>query len=128
MSEFFFDNKMPLIPVQVALNGKKGIVRMTGNLSTGSTYMVIPPAVAETLGYDLSKPEDKVSVATVTGNETLPLITLDEVSVFNKTIPRVKAIIKELPEESRIGCVVGLTFLRHVQFAVDYQTGTITIQ
>jgi predicted aspartyl protease len=127
MAEFFFDNKKPLIPVQVALNGKKGIVRTTGSLSTGSTYVVIPPAVAETLGYEPETYEGKVSIATSSGVEKLPMITLDEVTVFNKTFPRVKAIIKELPEDSRIGCIVGLTFLRNIQLVIDYATGTITI-
>jgi clan AA aspartic protease (TIGR02281 family) len=128
MTEFFFDSSKPMIPILVTLNGRKGIVRVQGILSTGSTFVSIPEEVAETLGYDTSKAKEKMKVSTPNGIIDVPVITLDEVSVLGLSAPRVKAIVVPFPEESRVNCILGLTYLRHFSFAVDYATGAMTIE
>ena len=128
MVEHFFDTSKPMIPVMVTLNGKKGMVRVHGVVDTGSTFVGIPEEIAETLGYDKKKVKEKVKVATNSGMVQLPLITLDEVSVLNMTATRVKAVIIPFTEESRINCLIGLTFLRNFNIAIDYTTGSLTVE
>lgn len=127
MAEYFFDNKKPLIPIVVTLNGRKGLVRVEGIIDTGSTFVVIPPEVAETLGYEIKKAE-KVEVATPEGLKKVPVITLDEVSVMGQMAPRVKATILPFPEEARINCLVGMTYLRNFGLGIDFTTGTMTLE
>jgi clan AA aspartic protease (TIGR02281 family) len=128
MAEYFFDNKKPMIPVFVGLNGKKGLIRVQGIVDTGSTFVTIPPAVAETMGYDLDNPEERVEVSTPSGMMSVPLITLDEVSIMGLTAPRVKTAVIPFPEQSRVNCLVGLTFLRNFSVSIDYPTGTLRIE
>lgn len=127
MVEQFFDNKRPLIPIFVTLNGKKGVVRVQGIIDTGSTFVDIPPEVAETLGYDVKKGEGMVEVSTTGGMRSVPVITLDEVSVLGKTAPQIKATISQFTDESRINCLIGMTFLRGFTLSIDYTTGTLKL-
>ena len=128
MAEFFFDSTKPMITLLVTLNGKKGVIRVQGILSTGSTFVSIPEEVAETLGYDISNVDEKVKVSTPNGTMEVPIITLDEVSILGLTAPRVKAIVVPFPEEARVNCILGLTYLRNFSFAIDYSTGAMTIE
>lgn len=128
MAETFFDGKRPMIPVMVMLNGKKGVVRVQAIVDTGSTFVAIPFEIAETLGYDLHKVNDRAQVSTPNGLLTVPIITLDEVNVMGKSVAQVKAAVVPFPEESRVTCLLGLSFLRNFGFSVDYSTGTFKIE
>jgi len=127
MAEQFFDNKKPMIPVMVTLNGKKGVIRVQGIIDTGATFVVIPYEIAETLGYDLHKINERAQVSTPNGLITVPLITMDEINVMGKSVPQVKVAILPFPEESRVCCLVGLSFLRHFSLSIEYSTGTIIL-
>ena len=83
--------------------------------------------VAETLGYDLDNAEERVKISTPHGTLDVPLVTLDEVTVLGKTAARIKTAIIPIPEEARINCVIGLTFLRNFTLGIDYSTGTLTL-
>lgn len=128
MAEVFFDNKKPMIPVIVSLNGKKGVVRVHGIIDTGSTLCAIPPEVAETLGYDLDEKEDSANVSTSDGLKEVPTVTLDEVTIMGVTATRVKTAVVPFPEETRVNCLVGLTYLRNFNMSVDFSTGTLTLE
>ena len=117
-----------MIPVMVMLNGKKGVIRLQGIIDTGATYLAIPYEIAETLGYDLHKANERAQVSTPSGLLTVPLITLDEVNVMGKSVPQIKAAVMPFPEEARVNCLVGLSFLRHFTFSVDYATGTFKLE
>ena len=127
MAEQFFDNKKPMIPVMVTLNGKKGVIRVQGIIDTGATFVAIPYEIAETLGYDLHKINERAQVSTPNGLITVPLITMDEINVMGKSVPQVKVAILPFPEESRVCCLVGLSFLRHFSLSIEYSTGTIIL-
>lgn len=128
MTEIFFDGKRPMIPVMVMLNGKKGVVRVQGIVDTGSTFVAIPFEIAETLGYDLHKVNERAQVSTPNGLLTVPVITLDEVNVMGKSVAQVKAAVVPFPEEARVACLLGLSFLRNFVFSVDYSTGSFKLE
>jgi len=128
MTEIFFDGKRPMIPVMVMLNGKKGVVRVQGIVDTGSTFVAIPFEIAETLGYDLHKVNERAQVSTPNGLLTVPVITLDEVNVMGKSVAQVKAAVVPFPEEAKVTCLLGLSFLRNFVFSVDYSTGTFKLE
>ena len=128
MSDQFFDNKKPMIPVMVTFNGKKGMVRLQGIIDTGSTFVAIPYEIAENLGYDLHKVNERAQVSTPNGLLTVPIITMDEVNVMGKSVPQVKVAIVPFPEEARVCCLVGLSFLRHFSITIEYSTGTIKLE
>jgi clan AA aspartic protease (TIGR02281 family) len=128
MAEQFFDNKRPMIPVMVTLNGKKGVIRVQGIIDTGATFVSIPYEIAESLGYDLHKINERAQVSTPNGLITVPLITMDEVNVMGKSVPQVKVAVLPFPEEARVCCLVGLSFLRNFSFTIEYATGTIKLE
>jgi predicted aspartyl protease len=128
MVEHFFDKSKPVIPVLVSLNGKKGLVRVQAVVSTGSTFVCIPEEVAETMGYDVKASKEKVKIETPCCVLEVPLITLDEVSVLGISAPMVKTAIVPFPEDSRVSCILGLTYLRNFSVAIDYQTGSLTME
>jgi len=101
-----------LITIEVAIfkGAKSRIVRMA--LDTGASRVMVPWHVLEALGYAPAKARNKVSITTASGTEIAPLVTLDRVKVLGKTITRVSAICHDLPSQSPVDGLLGLSFLK----------------
>jgi len=68
--------------------------------------------VLEALGYAPAKARKKASITTASGTEIAPLVILDKVSVLGKTVAKVPAICHDLPPQSPVDGLLGLSFLK----------------
>lgn len=80
-------------------------------LDTGATYLMLPWDVAEVLGYDPARVREKVSITTASGMEIVPLLSLEKVKVLGKEVAGVKAFCHDLPSQSAVDGLLGLSFL-----------------
>lgn len=103
------------LDVEIFKGSKSRIVRMA--LDTGATFLMLPWDVAEILSYDPAKVREKISITTASGIEILPLLTLEKVKVLGKEVNAVKAICHNLPSQSAVDGLLGLSFLKH--FGID---------
>jgi len=89
MVEFNFDLKAPIIIVNPKLEGMNGIKKVNMALDTGVTYILIRWDVAEALGYEPELSRERIAMTTASGIEKVPLITLNSVSIYGKTVHNV---------------------------------------
>ena len=98
MAKLKFDSNLPVIILDVTLEGKIAKRRIKIAIDTGATYTMIPWEIAEALGYrpDISK--QRVTLITASGVERAPLIEIDSLRVFDKEIRNTKVICHDLPQ------------------------------
>ena len=104
------DPEAGLITVEVAIfkGTKSRLVRMA--LDTGASLVMVSWNVLEVLGYAPAKARKKVSITTASGTEIAPLVTLDRVEVLGKGVAKVPGICHDLPPQSPVDDLLGLSF------------------
>lgn len=98
------------LEVEVFRRPKSRIVRIA--LDTGATYVMVPFHVLEALGYAHRKACKKLSITTASGIKTAPLVNLDKLKAMGKTVAAVPAICHDLPRQSPVDGLLGLSFLK----------------
>ena len=93
--------------------------QLLGAVDTGASGMMISFEVARSLGYSLlGAPTEAV----LTGNGVIhaPKIVLGRVDVGRASATELEAICHDLPEESLIDALVGLSFLTRFDVRFDF--------
>jgi len=96
-------------------------------VDTGSSYVVIPWRLINALGIKID-PKRVLQITTATTVETVPKITIPEVKVIGKSVKDVEAIVKDLPPESHVDGLLGLSFLRHFRLTIDFKKGLLSLE
>lgn len=80
--KFEFDKDLPVIVVDVELQGVDitGTIRMA--LDTGATLTIIPWQVASVLGLQPELSRKRIDIATASGIESVPVVTLKSLVIF----------------------------------------------
>jgi len=106
------DPRASLITVEVEIfkGTKSRIVRMA--LDTGATYVMVPWHVVEALGYAPAKARRSISITTASGTEIAPMLRLDKVTVLGKSVEKAPTICHDLPPQSPVNGLLGLSFLK----------------
>ena len=121
-----FDPAGAIIPVLVELEGDVTQF-LTMAVDTGATYVILPWRVAEALGHDPATARQRVEITTASGVERVPLITIRSIRVAGETVQHVPALVHDLPPQSRVDGLLGLSFLRHFRVLVDFQDGRLEL-
>ena len=125
MARYEFGKGRGIIPIFVKINDEV-VVKM--GLDTGATYTLIPWKTAKSLNLGAEKNEIKIRAMTAEGRCEVPLINLNSILVLDKKIENVKAVIHDLPENSHIDGLLGLSFLNHVKLTIDFRNGWLEIE
>jgi len=67
-------------------------------------------------------------IITASGVEKAPLVTLKSISVMAKKALDVKAVVHDLPPESYVDGLLGLSFLRRFKICLDFRGGIFEIE
>jgi clan AA aspartic protease (TIGR02281 family) len=113
------------LEVEVFRRAKSRIVRMA--LDTGATYVMVPFHVLEALGYAPRKARKKLSITTASGTKTAPLVNLDKLKAMGKTVAAVPAICHDLPRQSPVDGLLGLSFLKWFDVDLHFRTRTLRL-
>jgi len=111
------------LEVEVFRGSKSRIIRMA--LDTGATFLMLPWDIAAILGYDVAQIQERLSITTASGVEIVPLLTLERVRVLGQEIRRVKAICHNLPAQSAVDGLLGLSFLKHFDIDLYFRQGRL---
>jgi len=125
MSTLPFDPLASIIVVNVVLKAKHPYTAKLV-LDTGSSFVVLPRALVIDLGLAI---DQKNTVVTTTASmvETVPEISIPEVTFLDKTVKNVRGIVKDLPSESGVDGLLGLSFLKHFKLTIDFTKGLLTL-
>lgn len=115
-----------IVDVEIFKNGTSRILRMV--LDTGATFVMIPPKIAEYLGYEVSKSKRLVQMTTPSGSLRVPSITLERVKALDHELQNVEAVCHELPSTSRVDGLLGLSFIKHFDTDIHYLQGILQIR
>ena len=116
------DPRSDLIAIEVEIfrGAKSRIVRMA--LDTGASYLMVPWNVAEVLGYTPAKVRRQVPITTASGTEIAPLLILEKVQVLGKAVSKVQAFCHDLPPQSPVDGLLGLSFLRWFDIDLHFRS------
>jgi len=122
-----FDPEAPFIPLKVEIKSRRGVEIATLALDTGSTYVILPWRLATALGLKFD-PTKTVKTTTVSTVENSPLTFIPQVTALGKSVRDVPCLIRDLPRESGVDGLLGLSFLRHFKLKIDFKKGILGIE
>lgn len=122
------DIQEAVIPLKVRLEGEREVKKINMALDTGATYVMLPWEIAEVLGYEPELSKERINMITASGVEKVPLITLKVVDVLGKRAENIKAIVHDLPQESYIDGLLGLSFLKNFNVSLKFREGVLEIE
>lgn len=126
MSLLKFNPQLSSIILDTYLEGKiKLHVKFV--LDTGASYVVLPWWIAGGLGLAID-PKNLVSTTTASSVENVPYTIIPKVTVLDKTLKNVPCIIKDLPQESGVDGLLGLSFLRNFYLSLDFAKGILQLE
>ena len=126
--KYKFDPDAPIIVVEPELEGEIVTERIKMALDTGATYTMVPWKIARVLGLKPEISEKWVDITTASGVESVPLISLNSIILFDKKVDDMDIIIHDLPARSYVDGLLGLSFLRNFKLCLDFQKGILEIE
>lgn len=96
-------------------------------LDTGASLLVIPWKIATSLGLHID-PNNLIDTTTASTVESSPLTIIPEVSVLGKSAKNIECIVRDLPKESGVDGLLGLSFLKHFKITLDFKKGILKLE
>ncbi len=126
--KYKFDPDAHIIVVEPELEGENvtEIIKMA--LDTGATYTMIPWKIARVLGLKPEISERRVDITTASGVESVPLINLKSITLFDKKVDNMDVVIHDLPSRSYVDGLLGLSFLKNFKICLDFREGILEIE
>jgi aspartyl protease family protein len=114
--------------VEPELEGENITERIRVVLDTGATYTMIPWKIAGTLGLKPEVSERRMDITTASGVESVPLINLKSMMLFDKKVNDMDVVVHDLPPRSYVDGLLGLSFLRKFRVCLDFRKGVLEIE
>lgn len=121
-----FDPETPSIIVDADIKASLPTIARLA-LDTGASYVALPWKLTSAIGIAID-PKRTLQITTATTVETVPEIIIPQISVLGKTVRRVMGIVKDLPPESPVDGLLGLSFLKHFKLTLDFQKGMLRLE
>lgn len=118
-----FDPRAPIIVVDAEVTGRISTVTKL-ILDTGASLVVLPWKLVIGIGIPID-PEKTIQTTTATTIETVPKVIIPEIKVLGKSVKNVEAIIKDLPSESSVDGLLGLSFLKYFHLKINFKKGEL---
>jgi len=123
-----FDISASVIVVEPELEGEyvSEIIKMV--LDTGATYTMLPWKIARVLGLKAEVSERRIDIITASGVESVPLVNLKSIRLFDKKVSNIDVVIHDLPAKSYVDGLLGLNFLRNFELYINFKGGYFEIK
>lgn len=127
MTQLKFDPSVNNLVVEVHLEGKFSHQNANFVLDTGATYTIIPWRLAQSLGLKIN-PQKTARIITASSIETTPLATLPKMSVLGKSARNVACLVHDLPPQTTVDGLLGLSFLKNFRLTIDFRKGVLSLE
>ena len=122
------DPQATSVIVRVEVVGPLGSRLVSMAVDTGATYVVVPWRIAEALGYNPAIAPRRITIATVTSVESLPLIKLRWVRALEGEAQDVEAVCHDLASGGTVDGLLGLSFLKHFDIDLHFKRGVLELR
>lgn len=126
MLELPIDPNDPVIVLECEIEGKL-LYHARLALDTGATFVVLSWRIIRGIQVAIDI-NTLVSTTTATSVESAPLVYIPKISVRDKSFRNVPCLVKDLPAESGVDGLLGLSFLRHFSLTIDFPRGTLAFR
>ncbi len=127
MSQINFDPLAPILLFQCRIE-YLSVLALSMALDTGASSIIIPEKAASKIGFDLDEIGKKTTFSDASTSHFVPVVTLKSFSLADARVEDIEVLCYTIPEEHGIDGVIGLNFLRHFKVALDFQSGTLTLE
>ena len=73
-------------------------------------------------------PKKTIELTSATRVERVSLIVIPEIEVLGMIAKNVEVVIKNLPKESAVEGLLGLSFLKHFKLTIDFKKGELSLE
>jgi predicted aspartyl protease len=128
MKAFAFDPKESLIYVQGRISSSYRSSKVRLALDTGATETLIKPGVLARIGYDERNAYRTTVIHSAIGSERGYLVRVARFSALGCTAANFPIHAHELPGHYALDGLLGLSFLRHLNYAVRSGEGQLLVE
>ena len=125
---FPFNPARGLIVVRAVLWGPAGRFGLRLALDTGATTTVVSRSALWEAGYDPTASTERSRVATGSGVETAPRISIHRIDALGQTRHSFPVLAHTMPLSGRVSGVLGLDFMRGYRLIIDFRAGCLTLE
>ena len=88
---------------------------------------MIPRRLAHSIHLKID-PKKTIELTSATRVERVSLIVIPEIEVLGMIAKNVEVVIKNLPKESAVEGLLGLSFLKHFKLTIDFKKGELSLE
>jgi len=121
-----FDKTAPVIVVRAKIKGPNFSLGTRLALDTGATFTILPWKIIRQLGLKID-PDRLETTTTATTVETVPLVIVPKITFLSKSVRNTPCLVKDLPPESGVDGLLGLSFLHHFSLTINFKKGLLEI-
>lgn len=96
-------------------------------IDTGASFVMLPWKLTNKLGIKID-PAKTVKTSTASMVETIPEITVPELTWLGQSVKNVPAVVKDLPPETGVAGLLELSFLKHFRLEIDFRKGLLSLE
>lgn len=123
MSTLKFNSSQNTLIVEAIIKARiTAIARLA--VDTGASLVVLPWKLISAVGIHIDQ-KNLVETTTASMVESVPQVIIPELIVLRHKIKNVSAIVKDLPPESPVEGLLGLSFLKNFRLDIDFRKGIL---
>jgi predicted aspartyl protease len=128
MTHVPFDPSRSLLVIKATIYGHGRARTIDLALDLGASTTTIATAIVVGLDYDPAESTRRVRIIMASGLEYCSVVTVARIEAIGQSVDDIDVICHDLPEESHIGGLPGLNFLRHFELTSRYSDGTLCLE
>jgi len=130
MPRVVYDPSLSSIVVDLLLEAADGTSSLVIPvvLDTGASLTIVATDIMAQLGYDPANPSlDRQRIVTGSGIEYAPRTAVRSATAIGQKVINLDVLCHDLPPESGVDGLLGLSFLKHFKLTIRFRKGIIDL-
>jgi len=130
MPRVVYDPSLSSIVVDLLLEAADGTSSLVIPvvLDTGASLTIVATDIIAQLGYDPANPSlERQRIVTGSGIEYAPRTTVRSATAIGQKVTNLDILCHDLPPESGVDGLLGLSFLKHFKLTIRFRKGIIDL-
>ena len=120
--------QIPIVIERLRAVGPQASREVDMIFDTGARYTSFSWDTLKDIGYDPAGCPDRIPMITANGSIEVPLLNVDRIILGNIVLSDVPVICHNIPELANVDGLLGLSFLKHFEIALNFKQGILEIK